>query len=167
MNFIENGSISRSYMTGKYVFWDIDGTLAPYRFNGHVGDPNGTNNGQSLQEIENGIFLARKPSKFMQSVVDSCGARENIVMGHCLNKKEIEDKHKWLNMYYPCIKKRIFAPEHESKADAIIKYCGENHIDLADVVFVDDVISFLREAEKKGISAWHISSFLDWFMDWD
>lgn len=47
----------------KYVFWDIDGTLAPYRFNNHVADPNGTNNGMSLKEIEDGVFLTRKPSK--------------------------------------------------------------------------------------------------------
>lgn len=33
----------------KYVFWDIDGTLASYRFNNHVADPKGTNNGTSLQ----------------------------------------------------------------------------------------------------------------------
>lgn len=38
----------------KYVFWDIDGTLAPYRFNNHVADPDGTNNGMSLEEIEDG-----------------------------------------------------------------------------------------------------------------
>ena len=49
------------------MFWDIDGTLAPYRFNGHILDPNGTNNGMSLKEIEDGIFLDRKPSKHMQN----------------------------------------------------------------------------------------------------
>lgn len=31
-------------LENKYVFWDIDGTLASYRFNNHVADPNGTNN---------------------------------------------------------------------------------------------------------------------------
>ena len=36
----------------KYVFCDIDGTLAPYRFNDHVSDPDGTDNGMSLREIE-------------------------------------------------------------------------------------------------------------------
>ena len=44
-------------LENKYVFWDIDGTLAPYRFNNHVADPNGTNNGMSLKEIEDGVFL--------------------------------------------------------------------------------------------------------------
>lgn len=43
----------------KYVFWDIDGTLAPYRFNDHVSDPDGTDNGMSLREIEDDIFLTR------------------------------------------------------------------------------------------------------------
>lgn len=39
-----NGSITKKELKNKYVFWDIDGTLAPYRFNGHTGDPDGTNN---------------------------------------------------------------------------------------------------------------------------
>ena len=52
----------------KYVFWDIDGTLAPYRFNDHVSDPDGTDNGMSLREIEDGIFLTREPSKQMQKL---------------------------------------------------------------------------------------------------
>lgn len=29
-------------------------------------------------------------------------------------------------------------------------------------MYVDDVIPFLREAERKGIKPYHISSFLDW-----
>lgn len=43
-------------LKNKYIFWDIDGTLAAYRFNGHVSDPEGTDNGMSLKEIEDGFF---------------------------------------------------------------------------------------------------------------
>ena len=57
-----NGSAPVEDLRNKYVFWDIDGTLAPYRFNGHVADPDGTNNGMSLKEIEEGVFLLRAPS---------------------------------------------------------------------------------------------------------
>lgn len=48
---------SQDELRGKYIFWDIDGTLAAYRFNGHVSDPEGTDNGMSLKEIEDGFFL--------------------------------------------------------------------------------------------------------------
>ena len=92
-------SITIADTKGKFIFWDIDGTLAPYRFNGHVGDPNGTNNGQSIEEIEAGIFLERNPSKHMQKVLAECEAKENIVMGHCQNGKEKSDKHLWLDMH--------------------------------------------------------------------
>lgn len=60
---METGSIRKSDLEGKYVFGDIDGTLAPYRFNDHVSDPDGTNNGMSLKEISEHIFLTRKPSQ--------------------------------------------------------------------------------------------------------
>ena len=33
------------------------------------------------------------------------------------------------------------------------------------VVFVDDVLKDLRKAEKLGIKSYHISSFLDYFME--
>jgi len=122
-------------LENKYVFWDIDGTLAPYRFNNHVADPNGTNNGMSLKEIEDGVFLTRKPSKHMQNVLGTCNAK---------------------------IKERLLVYEDKSKADTILQYCKTHNIDLNDVVYVDDVISFLREAERKGIKSYHISSFLDW-----
>lgn len=162
MKFDERESITKNETKGKYIFWDIDGTLAPYRFNNHVGDPNGTNNGQSLEEIENGIFFERKPSKHMQNVVNTCESKMNIIMGHSLNEKEIQDKHKWLDLYYPMIEERLLTYESNSKADTIIEYCSKNDIPLEEVIFVDDVIPFLREAEKKGIESWHISSFLDW-----
>lgn len=32
---------------------------------------------------------------------------------------------------------------------------------------VDDVLRFLREAERKGIKSYHISSFLDWEYQFD
>lgn len=149
-------------LQNKYVFWDIDGTLAPYRFNGHVADPNGTNNGMSLKEIDENVFLFRAPSKHMQKVVTTCFAKEHIIMGHCQVEKERTDKEMWLNAYFPQIKERLLVFEDKSKADTIIEYCKKHNINLKDVVYVDDVISFLREAERKGIKSFHISSFLDW-----
>lgn len=151
---LTNGSVQIKDLENKYVFLDIDGTLAPYRFNDHVADPDGTNNGMSLKEIDNGVFLTREPSKHMQNVLNTCNAKENIVMGHCQVKKEMEDKHIWLDKYYPMIKERLFVYEDKSKADTILEYCKNNNIDLKDIVYVDDVISFLREAERKGIKSY-------------
>lgn len=149
-------------LRNKYIFWDIDGTLAAYRFNGHVSDPEGTDNGMSLKEIEDGVFLKRKPSCHMQMVLSTCGAKQNIVMGHCQVQKEMDDKQLWLDKYYPSITDRLLVSENKSKADTILQYCKDHDISLQDVVFVDDTIPFLREAERKGIKSFHISSFLDW-----
>lgn len=141
---------------------DTDITLAAYRFNGHVSDPEGTDNGMSLKEIEDGVFLKRKPSCHMQMVLSTCGAKQNIVMGHCQVQKEMDDKQLWLDKYYPSITERLLVSENKSKADTILQYCKDHDISLQDVVSVDDVIPFLREAERKGITSFHISSFLDW-----
>lgn len=146
----------------KYIFWDIDGTLAGYRFNNHVGDPNGTDNGMSIEEINQGIFFKRLPSKHMQNVVKTCKAKENIIMSHCLIQREMDDKNKWLDKYFPMIKERLLTFDNIPKYESIISYCKEHNIALEDCIFVDDVLSHLREAEKRGIPSYHISSFLDW-----
>lgn len=161
---MKSGSVAKTDLENKYIFWDIDGTLAPYRFNDHVADPDGTNNGMSLKEITEHIFLTRKPSQHMIKVVYSCGARRNLIMGHCQVQQEMDDKQLWLDKYFPIIRQRdrILTFENISKTDSIIKYCAEHRIDLKNVVYVDDVLSFLREAERKGIKSYHISSFLDW-----
>lgn len=161
---MRTGSVRKSDLENKYVFWDIDGTLAPYRFNDHVSDPEGTNNGMSLKEISEHIFLTRKPSQHMMKVVYSCGARRNFIMGHCQVQQEMDDKQLWLDKHFPIIKRqdRILTFENISKADSIVEYCAGHRIDLKNVVYVDDVLAFLREAERKGIKSYHISSFLDW-----
>ncbi len=159
---MHNDMITQKDLENKYVFWDIDGTLAAYRFNGHLADPEGTDNGMSLKEVEEDIFLKRKPSLLMQKVLKNCKSKDNIIMGHCLNQKEVEDKQIWLDKHYPMIKERMLVSQDFSKAECIITYCQNKQIDLSDVVYIDDVIRFLREAERKGIESWHISSFLDW-----
>lgn len=161
---MRTGSVRKSDLENKYVFWDIDGTLAPYRFNDHVSDPEGTNNGMSLKEISEHIFLTRKPSQHMMKVVYSCGARRNFIMCHCQVQQEMDDKQLWLDKHFPIIRRqdRILTFENISKADSIVEYCAGHRIDLKDAVYVDDVLVFLREAERKGIKSYHISSFLDW-----
>lgn len=159
-NFAEMITINET--KGKYIFWDIDGVLAPYRINGHVEDPEGKNKGASVEEINEGCFLVRQPSKFMQNVVATCGSKQNIILGHCTIQKEKDDKQIWLDRHYPSITERILIFEHEPKYKALIEYCDLHNISLDDVIFVDDTLSILREAERHGINAWHISSFMDW-----
>ena len=50
-------------LKNKYVYADIDGTLAEYRFNDHVSAKDGTTNGQTMEEINNHIFLESRPLK--------------------------------------------------------------------------------------------------------
>lgn len=156
--------ISKDDLKDKYVFFDIDGTLAAYRFNDHVSDPLGTSNGMSILEIEDGIFFKRKPSLLMQKVLLENEAKENIALSYCLNEKERSDKNLWLDKYYPMIKKRFLIDLDKNKARTILDYCDDNNILLKDVIFVDDVLDYLKEAERLGIKSYHISSFLDYYM---
>ena len=158
--------ISKDDLRDKYVFFDIDGTLAAYRFNNHVGEPVVTDNGMNISDLSDGIFLKREPSKFMQKVVLDIKdvAREIICLSYCVSDRERVDKNLWLDKYYPMIKRRFLIDLDKNKAETILKYCSDNNILLDDVVFIDDVLDYLREAERVGIKSYHISSFLDYFM---
>lgn len=157
-----DGMINSKITKGKYIFWDIDGVLAPYRFNNHVGVNDGTGNGQSKEEVDEGCFLYRKPSEHMRKVMSSCGAKKNIIMGHCAYPKEKKDKLIWLKKYYPLISDVILTAQSIPKYISISEYCKEKGISLKNVIFVDDVMGFLQQAEVNGITSYHISSFLDW-----
>lgn len=162
MELITKSSLTPEDTKGKYIFWDIDGTLAPYRFNGHVSDPEGSKYGMNQTEVKNGLFLTRLPSKHMQRVVETSGAKEHIIMGHVLSEREIGDKYVWLDKHFPCIKERLLTFENVPKYQTISNYCKEHNIDLKDVIYVDDILIYIKEAERNGIPSYHISSLLDW-----
>ena len=63
-----------------------------------------------------------------------------------------------VNMGIPKIEEKIRLKILDKEFEITNISMGNPHA----VIFVDDVITILREAEKKGINAWHISSFLDW-----
>ena len=79
-----------------------------------------------------------------------------------LTEKEMQDKGIWLAKNYPMISEHLFLSRDKSKTTAILKYCNEHNINLKDVIFVDDIIPILIEAEREGSRSFHISSFLDW-----
>ena len=79
-----------------------------------------------------------------------------------IDPKEYEDKHTWLDRYYPMIKERLLTDDNIPKFETIIGYCQQHGISLQDVLFVDDSLKHVFAAERHGISSWHISSFLDW-----
>ena len=165
---LDTGMISKDDLKDKYVFFDIDGTLAAYRFKDCVGESIVTNNGMNIQDLNDGIFFKRGPSKFMQKVVLDIKdvVREIICLSYCTSDRERIDKNLWLDKYYPMIKNRFIIDfDTDDKIETILKYCSDNNILLDKVVFVDDALKDLRKAEKLGIKSYHITSFLDYFME--
>ena len=156
---------------GKVAFFDIDGVLAPFRFNGHVrhyDPPMGVN----AEELESGIFLKREPCKHMQDIVNSINTRRNIVVTGYIEERdgiksdrERHDKRLWIAQHYPEVSDIIFVKYGDNKADYILNYCRGRGIDLKNTIFVGDEIHYLAEAEHWGIPSWHTSSLMDFFKE--
>lgn len=192
----------------NYIFVDIDGTLAEYRFNNHVSAKDGTTNGQTLEEIKNHIFLKSRPLKSIINILSMVSKRKedkNIggiyICGAIISPIELLDKIEWLKMnckdiqfnnnfwfvpteYWNDFKKYFELENNKLKFNIleiadnqfntsyglIIKgskiqiwdYIKNNNLlNLNNIVFIDDVLSYLKFAEEKGVTSYHISSFID------
>lgn len=178
-------------LKNKYIYVDIDGTLAEYRFNNHVSAKDGTTNGQTMEEIKNHVFLHSRPLKAVIKTLKKARKRGIWICSAIISPIELEDKVVWLNKH--CLDIEFngyfwFVPEEYW--DTFLNYfnCGKNDCDivtqygviikgsknnmwdwivnhnfhkLEETVFIDDVLPYLKQAEEKGVTAYHISSFIE------
>lgn len=178
-------------LKNKYVYVDIDGTLAEYRFNNHVSAKDGTTNGQSMTEIENHVFLHSRPLKTVIRTLERAKVKGIWICGAIISPIELQDKIIWLKENCKDIEfKGLFWFVPEDYWNTFLNYfnCGKcdsniitqnglivkgsknymwdwiiNHNihKLEDTVFVDDVLAYLKYAEERGVTAYHISSFIE------
>lgn len=80
----------------KCIYVDIDGTLAEYRFNNHVSAKDGTTNGQTMEEIENHVFLHGRPLKTVIKMLKKVKKRGIWICGAIISPIELLDKIVWL-----------------------------------------------------------------------
>lgn len=177
-------------LKNKYVYVDIDGTLAEYRFNNHVSAKDGTTNGQTMEEIENHIFLHSRPLRTVIKTLKRAKKRGIWICGAVISPVELEDKAVWLAKNCKGIEfngRFWFVPDaywdtfldyfhcNKNECDIVTQYgtilkgsknciwdwiTGHNFHKLNKTVFIDDVLSYLKYAEEKGVTAYHISSFM-------
>ena len=178
-------------LKNKYIYVDIDGTLAEYRFNNHVSAKDGTTNGQTMKEIENHIFMYSRPLKTIIKTLKRAKKRGICICGAIISPIELEDKAVWLEENCKGIKfNGCFWFVTDEYWDTFLDYfnCGKNDYNivtqygviikgsknrmwnwivnhnfhkLEETVFIDDVLSYLKQAEEKGVTAYHISSFIE------
>ena len=184
-------------LKNKYIYVDIDGTLAEYRFNNHVSAKDGTANGQTMKEIENHIFLHSRPLKAVIKTLKKARTKNKFICGAIISPIEVMDKFEWLKTYCSGINFKDyywFVPDEYWNSFSIFfmeeagvsnpleenvvwtkygyffkgsKTCiwgwvsVNSHHCIEDAVFIDDVLSYLKYAEECGVTAYHISSFIE------
>lgn len=174
----------------KCIYVDIDGTLAEYRFNNHVSAKDGTTNGQTMEEIENHVFLHSRPLKTVIKMLKKAKKRGIWICGAIISPIELLDKIVWLEKNCKGIEfNGKFWFVSEEYWDTFLNYfnCGKSDYDivtqygiiikgskncmwdwninhnfhkLEETVFIDDVLPYLKYAEERGVTAYHISSFI-------
>ena len=152
-------------LKGKYVFFDVDGTLSEYRYRDKLYGGRCLDLGcQSLDELLFGnLFYQARPLKTMQRIVENLDSKRVFILGTKTTNNEIEQKYLWLKENYPNIKRDsiFFVSKTMLKPEVIIEWCTHHNIDIREVAFVDDRLDVLRKAEELGITAYHPSSFME------
>ncbi len=149
----------------KYVFFDIDGTLSEYRYNDRLYASGDSELGcQSLEDLLfNDLFFQARPLKTMQKLIENLKSENIFILGAAVTNNEIEQKYRWLEKYYPNIRKEhiFFINSTSLKPEVILECCKHYNISVNDVAFVDDKLDALRKAESLGIKSYHPSSFTE------
>lgn len=152
-------------LKGKYIFFDIDGTLSEYRYNDKLYNGGCSELGcQTLNDLLfSNLFLNARPLKTMQDIICNLEPQSVYILGTIVTNNEVNQKYKWLEKHYPSIKKEniIFISSTMLKPDVIIEYSKKLNVSLDNIVFVDDRLDVLRKAETLGIVSYHPSSFTE------
>ncbi len=147
----------------KYVFFDVDGTLAEYRYNDHVSGANDWG-GQTWEELFFGnVFVNNRPLKTMVHLIEKLDANKIFVLGVITTNHEIDEKYEWFAKYYPSIKKEniIFVADSSLKLIALEQYAKKLNISKEDIVFIDDKHATIRQTEEAGFKSYHVTSFVE------
>lgn len=80
----------------KDLYLDIDGTLAEYRFNGHLSANDGTINGMTMEEIKDHVFLHSRPLKSVIKTIKKAEPHRIYILGALASPIELVDKISWL-----------------------------------------------------------------------
>lgn len=149
----------------KYVFFDVDGTLSEYRYRDQIYGGRCPELGcQTLNDLLfSDLFLKSRPLKTMQKIILQLDSDRIYVLGTVVCNNEASQKYIWLEKYFPNFKKDnvIFIRSTMLKPEVMIEYSKKYHLNLSDMVLVDDRLDVLRQAEELGITAYHPSSFTE------
>ncbi len=161
MNKTTEGYIKK--FQGKKIFVDFDGTLCEYRYNNHVlGDED--IGGQTRAEVLFGdAFIKARPLSTIKAFLDNFNCDNIYILGAIVTGHEIDQKHEWLKINYPKIKKEnmIFIADPIKKYEVLQEFCKHTGTKPKDIVFIDDNHANIRSVEKAGFASYHITSIID------
>ena len=173
--------MNKKLLKNKYVFVDMDGTIAEFLFDGKVD--------YGLREAKPGVFLRSRPIKSVINTLRKSKAAELYICGAVDSYEYIKEKYQWLKehcsnlnfsefyWFIPDDKWDVFVNNFkEGKVEGtsmiLTKYGritkGEktqmwsylNNKIIKDTVFIDDHHPYLKETLRQGVQAYHPSVFV-------
>ena len=175
----------------KYVYINIDGTLAEYHYNNHVSAKDGSGCGVRIDEINEHVYLNSRPLESVIKVLSKSYPRRVSVYSTAISLVEVSDKIEWLQrncQNIPIQNYLWFVPKMHWKKlceefgvstfaiafkhplgyvacgnpTRVIEYINSAYEHhVSDAVILDSNPEYLQFAEDRGATAYHVSSFMD------
>lgn len=145
-------------MTKKYVFVDMDGTLAS--FENDKGKIN-----LKLDEFTPNFFINRRPLQSNIKAIYDMFKTDYIFILSAVPTINydifVSEKCAWLDKHFniPVHMRNFVKWPDNNKAEWLREFYMANNIDPHNIVLIDDEISTLKEAEAYGIKVYHPTYF--------
>lgn len=93
------------------------------------------------------------PNKKIYNFVNILKDKNIYVVGIIESNKEIEQKNRWLERYFPMIKKEncIFISSDYKKSEVILEIINKYNYDKNKMIFIDDKLSHVKDVSSIGI----------------
>ena len=153
-----NGVVKNvQYYTNKYIFVDMDGTIAAYQQ--LPLDEFGAIDFTAGEYFKFALPVRPVIDKLNSSYKDSCIKILSAIPDSLCEK----DKNEWLDKHFPIdYNDRYFIGNKKYKAVMLRNIMRREKIDPKDVTVIDDDHYVLLSYQAIGVNAIHISEFLTW-----
>ena len=128
----------------KYLFIDMDGTIADYWHKSGKCD---------IKEFDKGMFITKRPVKIVIDAIKTLFPERDymyLIISIVPHEDGIVEKNDWLDKYFNIEKdRRVFLQfPNSDKVYYIYKWCEVNNIKPEDVIFIDDHHDVLKKTRR-------------------
>lgn len=124
----------------EYVFIDMDNTIAENTTCDDI-------------PFHRGLYLNKRPIQIVINAIKYLYPNQKyIIISQVTDPSGVDEKHKWLDLFFSETFDRLIIPYTVSKDEVIKTYALYHNIKLKNILLIDDKKSILQNCKQLGIN---------------